>query len=718
MLPSRHTSIGIPKVTKHEVLIKVHAVSSNFRDITIITSKYSFQVTENVVPCSDMAGDGEKIGECVKGLSVGDKAVASFDITNLYGPQRDWDNGQGGPIDGVLRQYVVLPASAIVKVPSDAPQTYSQLASVVCMGTTVWNSLYGNLPLRPGHVVLCQGTGGVSITATILAKAAGATVIITSSSDEKLALAKTKFGADHGINYKTSPDWAAEALELTGLKAINYGDVAGLALSKGAVVRGITVGSKQLLEEAITFISKEKLRLPVEKEFPFTLEVLPNVNRVRTFILTDILNEPDDKMSLVRYLLYSNEFDTRGIVAVTSWSLRNETHPGEIKRIIESYGKAALKQPISDGARNLVKALRESTEPLYISLWGGANTLAQALQHIDKTETKRVASQLRSRLRVYAISDQDDTGPYIRVKWPDVFYIVNVHGYREYSQGTWTGISTGDNNAANRTKVLDDWLTPNIRLGPLGAEYPKIIYTMEGDSPNFIWTIQNGLNVPGRPEYGGWGGRYTRVTEDSEINEYATSADTLVNNNGENWRSHHATIWRWRDAYQDDFAAHMQWTIVDRFEDGAHPPKVYINGYEGTEPLRFQISLNDTLVLNASETYDTDNLDDASGLTFEWYSYAECALPFLTSLTAEFFKIEALSAPSETNGTLSVNEAGFSNATLGPVVRISTNLDSWVQEQPSAVDKEWHIILQVTNNKGSYPVRRYGRVILEIPEVI
>ncbi|KAM0427146.1 hypothetical protein ACHAQK_012159 [Fusarium lateritium] len=482
------------------------------------------------------------------------------------------------------------------------------------------------------------------------------------------------------------------------------------------------------------------------------LTTLPKVDRIRSFILTDILNEPDDNMSLVRYLLYSNEFDTRGIAAVTSWSLRNETHPGEIKRVINiyskvvdklnqhvhpnnsyprpqdliskissgpiSYGKAALRQPLSEGARHLVEALRESTKPLYVSLWGGANTLAQALQYIDKTETKRVASQLRSRLIVYAISDQDDAGPYIRVKWPDVFYIVNVHGYREYSQGTWTGISTGDNNAANRTKVLDDWLTPNIRIGPLGAEYPKIIYTMEGDSPSFIWTIQNGLNIPGRPEYGGWGGRYTRVTEDSDINEYATSADTLVNNNGENWRSNYATIWRWRDAYQDDFAARMQWTIVDSFEHGAHPPKISINGSTGYEPLRFKVGLKDALVLDASETFDTDDSDDASRLTFEWYSYEECSLAFLTSLNAKFFKLEALSAPSGTNGTLSVNEAGFSNVTLGPVVRISTNLDDWVQEQPSVVDKEWHIILQVTNNKGEYPIRRYRRVILEIPKAV
>ncbi|SCN64758.1 uncharacterized protein FFB20_00975 [Fusarium fujikuroi] len=480
------------------------------------------------------------------------------------------------------------------------------------------------------------------------------------------------------------------------------------------------------------------------------LSILPKVSRVRTFILTDILNEPDDSMSMVRYLLYSNEFDTRGLVAVTSWSLRNDTHPSEIKKIIKayakvvdklnqhvhpdnqypkpeellkqissgprSYGRAALKEPISDGAKLLVKRLQESQEPLHVSLWGGANTLAQALQHIEKTNSKKEATNLRSRLRVYSISDQDDTGAYIRVKWPDVFFIVNVHGYREYRLGTWTGISTADNGAANTTKVTDGWLTPNIRLGPLGAEYPKIIYTMEGDSPSFIWNIQNGLNVPGRPDYGGWGGRYTRVTEDTDINEYGTSGDALINTKGQSWFSPYATIWRWRDAYQDDFAARMQWTLVDSFEEGAHPPSINVNESTGSEPLRFKVGPEDAIFLDASNTIDTDSQDDSSGLDFEWYSYAECASPMLTSLAANFFSVEALAPPTGTNGTLSVNEAGFSNAALGPMVRISTNLTGWEEEQPSSVDKEWHVILQVTNNKGSYPTRRYRRVILELPD--
>ncbi|KAF4973079.1 hypothetical protein FSARC_510 [Fusarium sarcochroum] len=480
------------------------------------------------------------------------------------------------------------------------------------------------------------------------------------------------------------------------------------------------------------------------------LSTLPKVSKVRTFILTDILNEPDDSMSMVRYLLYSNEFDTRGLVAVTSWSLRNATHPSEIKKIIKAYGKvvdklnqhvhpdnkypapkdlldkvssgpvsygrAALKEPVSDGAKLLVKRLEESKEPLYVSLWGGANTLAQALQHIEKTKSSKEAASLRSRLRVYSISDQDDAGPWIRVTWPDVVFIVNVHGYREYGLGTWTGISTGDNKAANQTKVLDDWLTPNIRLGPLGAEYPKIIYTMEGDSPSFIWTIQNGLNVPGRPDYGGWGGRYSRITEDTDINEYGTSADTLIDNRGQSYRSQYATIWRWRDAYQDDFAARMQWTLVDGFKDAAHPPSINVNGSTGSEPLRFKVGLTDAIVLDASKTYDTDNEKDSSGLDFEWYSYAECAKSSLTSLTADFFSVEALSPPSGTNGTLAVNQAGFSNVALGSKVKISTNLTDWEQEQPSAEGKEWHVILQVTNNKGAYPIRRYRRVILELPE--
>ncbi|KAH7060680.1 hypothetical protein B0J12DRAFT_649719 [Macrophomina phaseolina] len=300
----------IPTISNREVLVHVRAVALNYRDIGVATSTYPFPVKDAVVPCSDAAGEIVEVGSAVaKDLAKGDTVVGTFDPTNLYGPQQSWRNGQGGPIDGVLRQYVVLPADAIVKVPREAGLSFAQWASLVCTGVTAWNALYGNLPLRPGQVVLLQGTGGVSITGLILAKAAGATTIITSSSDDKLKYVREKYGVDHTINYKTTPDWAQEALRITGgrgadfilenggagtikqsIEAITMGgiiavigflaqipqsempDVALLALGKGAVVRGVTVGSTQLLEEVVRFVGSKKLNVPVETTFGFTRE--------------------------------------------------------------------------------------------------------------------------------------------------------------------------------------------------------------------------------------------------------------------------------------------------------------------------------------------------------------------------------------------------------------------------------------------------------------
>ncbi|KAK2775455.1 hypothetical protein FQN53_003140 [Emmonsiellopsis sp. PD_33] len=297
----------IPMPTKHEVLIKVYSVSLNYRDIAIATSHYPFPVKDNVVPCSDAAGVVVEVGENVKNLAKGDRVVGTFDPTNLFGQQMDWLNGQGGPVDGVLREYITLPAIAVVKLPENSPQGFSEWSTLVCTGVTAWNALYGNTPLKPGQIVLCQGTGGVSITGLILAKAAGATTIVTSSSDEKLEFVKSKFGADYCVNYKKHPEWSKEVLRLTNGEGVDYvlesggsgtiaesinsvrmggnvsiigflsqakemPDVASLALAKAAVVRGISVGSTQLLQELVRYVGRKGLRLPVEKEFGFSAE--------------------------------------------------------------------------------------------------------------------------------------------------------------------------------------------------------------------------------------------------------------------------------------------------------------------------------------------------------------------------------------------------------------------------------------------------------------
>ncbi|KAE8362898.1 NAD(P)-binding protein [Aspergillus caelatus] len=297
----------IPEPSKHEVLIKVHAVSLNFRDVAVATSLYPFPVKDNVVPCSDAAGVVVKVGEGVNKIAVDDHVIGTFDISNLFGQQMDWLNGQGAPIDGVLREYVCIPAASAVQIPKESPLSFCEWSTLVCTGVTAWNALYGNIPLKPGQTVLFQGTGGVSITGLILAKAAGATTIITSSSDEKLAFVKEKYGVDYTINYKKHPEWSKEVLRLTNgdgvdfifenggsgtigesLNAVKMGgnisvigflsqaeqskmpDVASLALAKGAVVRGIVVGSTQLLQEVTRFVARKGLRLPVDKVFEFT----------------------------------------------------------------------------------------------------------------------------------------------------------------------------------------------------------------------------------------------------------------------------------------------------------------------------------------------------------------------------------------------------------------------------------------------------------------
>lgn len=148
---------AIPSAGKHEVLIKVRSVALNFRDIAISTGQYPFPVKDQVVPGSDAAGDIVEVGEGVCGLQQGDKVIVNFDLATTYGPLKSWHAGLGGPVDGVMREYFSVPAHAVVKIPESSKLSYAQWAGVVCTGVTVWNALYGNLPLRPGQSVLCLG---------------------------------------------------------------------------------------------------------------------------------------------------------------------------------------------------------------------------------------------------------------------------------------------------------------------------------------------------------------------------------------------------------------------------------------------------------------------------------------------------------------------------------------------------------------------------------
>ncbi len=246
----------------------------------------------------------------------------------------------------------------------------------------------------------------------------------------------------------------------------------------------------------------------------------------RVVVLSDIGNEPDDQMSLVRLLLYSNEIDIEALVATTSTWQREKVSPDIIRQVVAAYGSvqpnlmlhakgwptqadldarifpgqpaygmaATGEGKLSDGAKALIAAADKADgRPLWVSLWGGANTLAQALIHVRATRNAEALKAFVSKLRVYSISDQDDAGPWIRREFPELFYIVKPSppDGAEYASATWTGIS-GDRfyrngHGADFTTVTNEWLDANIRSkGPLGKAYPKYMFIMEGDTPAFL----------------------------------------------------------------------------------------------------------------------------------------------------------------------------------------------------------------------------------------
>jgi hypothetical protein len=381
----------------------------------------------------------------------------------------------------------------------------------------------------------------------------------------------------------------------------------------------------------------------------------------RVIVLTDISNEPDDEESMVRFLVYCNEYDVEGLIATTSVWLRDKTRVDLIQRQIEAYGKVrdnllkhATGYPTVDhllrvsktgqpgfgmdavgfgksteGSQHIIDVVDKPDErPVWISIWGGANTLAQALWDVKYTRSPEDLARFVSKLRVYTISDQDNAGRWMRITFPDLFYIVTPSSVdsKEYYKATWTGIS-GDRHYKNGPfhffELVDNpWLSENIieNHGPLGALYPKLAYIMEGDTPSFLNLIDNGLGSHIDPTYGGWGGRYVLHQAYGEIRPIHTnSRDTVTAWDGAVHTTAQATIWRWRKAFQHDFAARMDWCVADRYEDANHNPIAVINNMEGKEILELSVKSGETVKLTAEGSSDPD--DDSFEMT--WFLYPE-----------------------------------------------------------------------------------------------
>ncbi|RJF91233.1 zinc-dependent alcohol dehydrogenase family protein [Sphingomonas cavernae] len=217
--------VDVPEAGAGEALVRLKAATLNFRDIIIAKGMMSGLAKEpDYVPLSCATGEVIAVGDGVTRVKPGDRVNPIFALGWLTGPQPTMDM-LGGRADGVARQYATFPADSLCLVPDSMGDL--EAATMTCAGLTAWNALFQHRPLRPGEWILCQGTGGVSLAALQFAKAAGAHVAITSSSDAKLARARA-LGADVTVNYRTHPDWAAAVRsELSGKGVDIIVDVVG-----------------------------------------------------------------------------------------------------------------------------------------------------------------------------------------------------------------------------------------------------------------------------------------------------------------------------------------------------------------------------------------------------------------------------------------------------------------------------------------------------------
>lgn len=484
----------------------------------------------------------------------------------------------------------------------------------------------------------------------------------------------------------------------------------------------------QKFHSLIKLIMKKIILLTILALFTFcsNTSITQTFQKHRLIVLSDIEAEVDDTESFVRLLLYSNQLDIKGMVATTSVWKKTSVAPEAIKKLIEAYRKvqpnllkhekgfptadallSLVKKGLpaygmqgvgqgkdSEGSDWIIKILEEKDErPLWITVWGGSNTLAQALYKIKQTKPAAEAKRLIAKLRVYTISDQDDSGIWIRNNFPDLFYIVSPGD--DYGTATWSAINSLIKGINNET-ISNTWIAQNIQQGhgPLGAEYPDVAYGVEGDTPSFLSLIPNGLSDPEHPEWGGWGGRYelyqpdlaklkkgnSGVPFEPETRPIWTNAfdkftpfvhsdyGRAIKFDTVHFNDYKASLWRWRDDFQNDFAARMDW-CVQSYKEANHPPVIKLTGSN-----EITVKSGEWFGFDAAASTDPDG----DNLSFLWFSYPEAG--------------------------------SYKN----PIITEAENSHKWYAVAPRVEKTETaHIILKVTD-KGAPALSRYKRIIVTI----
>lgn len=291
----------IPRPARGQVLVRMRAASLNYRDLVIADGRYSRGSPKpDLTPLSDGAGEVAEVGPEVNRVKVGDRVCPIFMQSWIGGDSSPDDaaSSLGGAVDGVLAEYALFDQHGLVLIPDHL--SFAEAATLPCAAVTAWSALYGPQPLRSGQTVLVLGTGGVSMFALQFARAAGARVIGTSSSDRKLEKAH-KLGLSDGVNYREHPEWDARVRALTGGLGVDHvvevGGAGTLPRSAAAtrrnghvhligvltggqidpaiilrsviMVRGVNVGSRQMFESMNQAIALHAIRPVIDGSFSF-----------------------------------------------------------------------------------------------------------------------------------------------------------------------------------------------------------------------------------------------------------------------------------------------------------------------------------------------------------------------------------------------------------------------------------------------------------------
>ena len=412
---------------------------------------------------------------------------------------------------------------------------------------------------------------------------------------------------------------------------------------------------------------------------------------------TDLGADPDDEQSMVRQLVSANEFDIEGLIVATGCWKKSQSNTEMLDKIIDAYEEVYPNLTVhadgyptpdylksisvmgqtgygmsdvgtgkdSQGSELIIASVdKDDPRPVWVMGWGGMNNVAQAIWKVRETRSQEELNKFLSKLRLYDILGQDDAGAWITKTFPNVFYIraTGVYGWQPEKNGTYQ-----QNDIQSH--------------GPLGAVYPDTQWATEGDSPSFMHVYPNGLNDPEKIDQGGWGGRFSLIKQEgirsmSEVHKIKEDGETkydtyfMYGNTEEGAQA----IKRWSNGYNNDFAARMDWSITDKYEDANHHPLAVLKGDNSRQVLEISATANTEIELNAKGSDDPDG----NVLSYSWIFYDE---------------------PSTYDGSVTIQNNNTSS------VKVEIPAD--------AGGKTIHIILEI-HDDGSPNLYAYRRTIINV----